>query len=154
MFYTTMVEIGTIPTQKKKTYDGCHAAFSLYPRRLPSALRVQRLHATAIALTPPRPAYVAREARESRVRREPARLACADEASGHCTLPVDELVDEANRPALEAFMQANPSCAECASVEIEWVSTSIGCSLCVDCASVHRRLGTDVSRLRSLSGTT
>ena len=75
---------------------------------------------------------------------------CADEASGQCTLPVDELVDEANRPALEAFMQANPSCAECASVEIEWVSTSIGCSLCVDCASVHRRLGTDVSRLRSL----
>ena len=51
---------------------------------------------------------------------------------------------------LEKMLEANPLCAECTATEVEWVSTSIGVTLCADCAIAHRKLGTNISRLRSI----
>ena len=53
--------------------------------------------------------------------------------------------------SIGAFQAENPTCAECASDEADWVSCSVGVALCADCAAAHRRLGGDFGRLRALS---
>ena len=53
--------------------------------------------------------------------------------------------------SIGAFQAENPLCAECASDDADWVSTSVGVALCADCAAAHRRLGGEFGRLRALS---
>ena len=60
------------------------------------------------------------------------------------------MADKTNAGLLEKMLEANPLCAECTATEVEWVSTSIGVTLCADCAIAHRKLGTNISRLRSI----
>ncbi|CAN0168843.1 unnamed protein product, partial [Discosporangium mesarthrocarpum] len=36
------------------------------------------------------------------------------------------------------------ACAECGHDEVEWVSLTIGVTLCATCASIHRALGTRI----------
>ena len=51
---------------------------------------------------------------------------------------------------LKAFIEANATCCECGAPNVEWVATSVGVTLCADCATAHRRLGGDHARLRAL----
>jgi len=64
--------------------------------------------------------------------------------------PGAEVADKANASVLERMLEANPLCAECGAGEVEWVSTSLGVTLCPDCAIGHRKLGSNISRLRSI----
>lgn len=48
---------------------------------------------------------------------------------------------------------ANSRCAECEEKGTSWASVNIGAFLCVQCADVHRGLGTHVSKVKGCSGT-
>ncbi|KAF2669732.1 ArfGap-domain-containing protein [Microthyrium microscopicum] len=45
----------------------------------------------------------------------------------------------------------NDRCADCAARNPGWASWSLGIFLCVRCASIHRKLGVHVSKIKSLS---
>ncbi|GJN92122.1 hypothetical protein Rhopal_005152-T1 [Rhodotorula paludigena] len=44
----------------------------------------------------------------------------------------------------------NARCADCRAPEPRWASYSLGVTLCIQCAGVHRSLGTHVSKVRSI----
>jgi hypothetical protein len=44
---------------------------------------------------------------------------------------------------------ANSKCFDCGTpMSVEWASVSFGIFLCIECSSLHRRMGTDISRIR------
>jgi len=45
----------------------------------------------------------------------------------------------------------NDKCADCKSTEVKWVSTNLGAFLCINCAGHHRKLGTHISKVQSLT---
>ncbi|CAO3620309.1 unnamed protein product [Cunninghamella echinulata] len=45
----------------------------------------------------------------------------------------------------------NEYCADCRARNPKWASYSLGVFLCVRCASIHRKMGTHISRIKSLS---
>jgi len=47
----------------------------------------------------------------------------------------------------------NVGCADCGASDNSWASVNLGCFLCVDCASVHRGLGTHITKCKNTSGT-
>lgn len=54
---------------------------------------------------------------------------------------------------LEALLAApeNSMCADCSTTShLTWASINLGIFLCIDCAGVHRGLGTHISKVRSL----
>ena len=46
--------------------------------------------------------------------------------------------------------EANMRCADCSSPKPDWCSINLGCLLCIECAGVHRSLGSHLSKVRSL----
>jgi Arf-GAP with SH3 domain, ANK repeat and PH domain-containing protein len=46
--------------------------------------------------------------------------------------------------------EANMRCADCSSPKPDWCSINLGCLLCIECAGVHRSLGSHLSKIRSL----
>jgi len=50
-------------------------------------------------------------------------------------------------------MPENRCCADCKAPESNWASVNLGIFLCTRCASVHRGLGTHVSKTKSCMGT-
>ena len=51
---------------------------------------------------------------------------------------------------LRAVDPGNRVCADCNFAGPDWCSLNLGVVLCIDCSGVHRSLGTDVSKVRSL----
>mmetsp|Transcript_2699 Transcript_2699/g.5108 ORF Transcript_2699/g.5108 Transcript_2699/m.5108 type:complete len:508 (-) Transcript_2699:99-1622(-) len=49
------------------------------------------------------------------------------------------------------ILQHNPICADCSCPCPEWVSINIGVVLCLQCCGIHRELGCNVSKIRSLT---
>jgi hypothetical protein len=45
---------------------------------------------------------------------------------------------------------ANRLCADCGEAEPTWASISLGVLLCIECAGVHRRIGVQITKVRSL----
>ncbi|ORX52358.1 Arf GTPase activating protein [Hesseltinella vesiculosa] len=45
----------------------------------------------------------------------------------------------------------NEYCADCRSRNPRWASHSLGVFLCVRCAGFHRKMGTHISRIKSIS---
>lgn len=45
----------------------------------------------------------------------------------------------------------NELCADCGAEEPRWASINLGITLCIQCAGIHRSLGVDVSKVRSLT---
>ncbi|ORX58565.1 ArfGap-domain-containing protein [Piromyces finnis] len=45
----------------------------------------------------------------------------------------------------------NNYCAECGAKGPQWASTNLGVFLCIRCASIHRKLGTHISKVKSLT---
>ncbi|CAI5721351.1 unnamed protein product [Peronospora destructor] len=52
---------------------------------------------------------------------------------------------------IDELTKANPCCADCGQEPAEWVSTNIGCLLCIECSGIHRSLGVHESKVRSLA---
>eukprot|EP00026_Physarum_polycephalum_P013411 Phypoly_transcript_13807.p1 GENE.Phypoly_transcript_13807~~Phypoly_transcript_13807.p1 ORF type:complete len:260 (+),score=28.00 Phypoly_transcript_13807:54-782(+) len=48
------------------------------------------------------------------------------------------------------LLPGNNVCADCSAKDPKWVSINIGVFLCIQCAGVHRHLGTHVSQMRSI----
>ncbi|RCI01762.1 hypothetical protein CU098_004189, partial [Rhizopus stolonifer] len=45
----------------------------------------------------------------------------------------------------------NNKCADCFAPNPRWASYSLGIFLCIRCASLHRKMGTHISRVKSVS---
>lgn len=43
----------------------------------------------------------------------------------------------------------NTTCADCGAEDPDWAVHNIGCFVCIDCAGVHRKMGVDISKVRS-----
>ncbi|KAL8968233.1 MAG: hypothetical protein Q9183_002562, partial [Haloplaca sp. 2 TL-2023] len=59
-----------------------------------------------------------------------------------------------NEKALQELVKSVPGndrCADCAARNPGWASWSLGIFLCLRCASLHRKLGTHISKVKSLS---
>ena len=56
------------------------------------------------------------------------------------------------RQVLELAKQSgNDTCADCGGRYPRWASWSLGIFLCVNCAGVHRKMGTHISKIKSLT---
>ncbi|KAH9847007.1 hypothetical protein C2E23DRAFT_850293 [Lenzites betulinus] len=56
------------------------------------------------------------------------------------------------RTLLELVAQSgNDVCADCKSRNPRWASYNLGIFICVSCASIHRKMGTHVSKVKSLT---
>ncbi|CAK7271586.1 Protein gts1 [Sporothrix epigloea] len=59
-----------------------------------------------------------------------------------------------NEKALQELVQSVPgnnACADCKTRNPAWASWNLGIFLCMRCAAIHRKLGTHVSKVKSLS---
>ncbi|KAH9064609.1 hypothetical protein EDB87DRAFT_1672969 [Lactarius vividus] len=66
---------------------------------------------------------------------------------------VSKIAAERNQKAvLELAMKpGNDSCADCKTRNPRWASHNLGIFICVNCASIHRKIGTHVSKVKSLT---
>ena len=48
-------------------------------------------------------------------------------------------------------IQGNQICADCSCEFPEWTSINLGILICVECSGVHRSLGVQISKVRSLT---
>lgn len=48
-------------------------------------------------------------------------------------------------------LPGNSTCADCGAKNPAWASWNLGIFLCMRCASLHRKLGTHISKVKSLS---
>lgn len=48
-------------------------------------------------------------------------------------------------------ISGNTECADCGAKNPSWASWNLGVFLCMRCASIHRKLGTHISKVKSLS---
>jgi hypothetical protein len=60
------------------------------------------------------------------------------------------VLDDDNSALVLEFIKKNPLCAECSAQPVNWISTSLGLTLCEECAVVHRQLTWAVSKLKSV----
>ncbi|KAK5691287.1 Protein gts1, partial [Elasticomyces elasticus] len=59
-----------------------------------------------------------------------------------------------NEKALQDLVRTVPGndrCADCQAMNPGWASWNIGVFLCMRCATLHRKLGTHISKVKSLS---
>ncbi|KAK3819312.1 MAG: hypothetical protein J3R72DRAFT_479933 [Linnemannia gamsii] len=61
-------------------------------------------------------------------------------------------MDKSERLLAELLkIPVNTICCDCGAANPNWASYSLGCFLCVRCCSVHRKMGTHISKVRSVS---
>ena len=46
---------------------------------------------------------------------------------------------------------SNSTCADCGTPEPDWASLNLGIVVCIECSGIHRKLGSHVTKVRSLS---
>ena len=46
---------------------------------------------------------------------------------------------------------SNDTCADCGKPEPDWASLNLGIVVCIECSGIHRKLGSHVTKVRSLS---
>ncbi|KAG2134103.1 hypothetical protein DEU56DRAFT_809977 [Suillus clintonianus] len=66
---------------------------------------------------------------------------------------VSKITTERNqRTLLELATQpGNDTCADCKSRNPRWASHNLGIFICVNCASIHRKLGTHITKVKSIT---
>jgi hypothetical protein len=70
------------------------------------------------------------------------------------TITISKRQQARNERALQDLIRTIPGndrCADCSAKNPGWASWNLGIFLCVRCASLHRKLGTHVSKVKSLS---
>ncbi|KAJ7130313.1 hypothetical protein C8R44DRAFT_613539 [Mycena epipterygia] len=61
-------------------------------------------------------------------------------------------IERNQRTLLDLVAQpGNDVCADCKVKNPRWASHSLGIFICVSCASVHRKIGTHVTKVKSLT---
>lgn len=50
-------------------------------------------------------------------------------------------------------LPGNTTCADCSAPDTNWASCNLGVFLCVNCAQIHRGVGTHVTKVKSCMGT-
>lgn len=65
---------------------------------------------------------------------------------------MSKLTSDRSTRMLNELLQlpGNNTCADCGALHPRWASYSLGIFLCMSCASVHRKLGTHVSKVKSI----
>ncbi|PHZ10184.1 Arf GTPase activating protein [Rhizopus microsporus ATCC 52813] len=48
-------------------------------------------------------------------------------------------------------MPGNDLCADCGTKNPRWASYSLGVFLCIRCAGIHRKMGTHISKIKSIT---
>ncbi|KAJ7069914.1 hypothetical protein C8F01DRAFT_1246080 [Mycena amicta] len=68
-------------------------------------------------------------------------------------MSVNKLAADRNQKILLelAALPGNDVCADCKVKNPRWASYSLGIFICVNCASIHRKIGTHVSKVKSLT---
>ncbi|PIL29316.1 hypothetical protein GSI_09367 [Ganoderma sinense ZZ0214-1] len=68
-------------------------------------------------------------------------------------MSINKIATERNqRTLLELVAQpGNDVCADCKSRNPRWASYSLGIFICMNCASIHRKMGTHISKVKSLT---
>ncbi|KYQ90912.1 pleckstrin (PH) domain-containing protein [Tieghemostelium lacteum] len=61
--------------------------------------------------------------------------------------------NEANIETIKQLSQLeeNRYCADCGEPKPQWAASNIGVFLCITCAGIHRKLGTHISRIKSVT---
>ncbi|KAJ9141784.1 UBA domain-containing protein 3 [Pleurostoma richardsiae] len=70
------------------------------------------------------------------------------------TLPLSKRQQARNEKVLQELVHSVPGnnvCADCGARNPAWASWSLGIFLCMRCATIHRKLGTHISKVKSLS---
>ncbi|KAK0413686.1 hypothetical protein QR680_006943 [Steinernema hermaphroditum] len=87
----------------------------------------------------------------------------SDSGAQNCTMSIDQLSTSPSstgesavvppRSFLEELRQVpgNDCCADCFTPDAKWVSLNLGVVLCIECCGIHRSLGVQVSKVRSLT---
>jgi stromal membrane-associated protein len=47
----------------------------------------------------------------------------------------------------------NKTCADCGATDSSWTSCNLGVFICINCAQIHRGIGTHVTKVKSTMGT-
>lgn len=55
------------------------------------------------------------------------------------------------RQTIAELRERNPYCADCGAADPEWASLNLCIMMCIDCSGIHRKLGTHVSKVRSIT---
>ncbi|KAI0037043.1 putative GTPase activating protein for Arf-domain-containing protein, partial [Vararia minispora EC-137] len=66
---------------------------------------------------------------------------------------VSRLTAEKNAKAVHeiALLPGNDRCADCKTRNPRWASHNLGIFICVSCASIHRKIGTHITKVKSLT---
>ena len=64
---------------------------------------------------------------------------------------IDETMSEMSGVDRILSVAGNRVCVDCAVANPDWASINLGILMCVDCAGVHRSLGTHITQVRSLT---
>ncbi|OAX43756.1 Arf GTPase activating protein [Rhizopogon vinicolor AM-OR11-026] len=60
--------------------------------------------------------------------------------------------ERSQRTLLQLVMQpGNDVCADCKSRTPRWASHNLGIFICINCASIHRKLGTHITKVKSIT---
>ncbi|TPX30794.1 hypothetical protein SmJEL517_g05721 [Synchytrium microbalum] len=62
-------------------------------------------------------------------------------------------LDEKHLKILQELLkqECNQNCADCGQRGPRWASANIGCFLCIRCGGLHRKLGTHISKIKSIT---
>ncbi|PAV62171.1 hypothetical protein WR25_16975 [Diploscapter pachys] len=71
-------------------------------------------------------------------------------ASGGINRPQPKLMSASTLEQIRR-VPGNDRCADCGNEQPKWVSINLGVVLCIECSGVHRSLGVQVSKVRSLT---
>ncbi|TBU41400.1 hypothetical protein BD309DRAFT_898185 [Dichomitus squalens] len=68
-------------------------------------------------------------------------------------MSINKIAAERNQRALMELVSqpGNDLCADCKNRNPRWASYNLGIFLCVGCASIHRKMGTHISKVKSLT---
>jgi hypothetical protein len=73
------------------------------------------------------------------------------------TSPIQDMCEAASTyfvpspNTISELRTVNPYCADCGGAAPEWASLNLCIMVCIDCSGVHRKLGTHISKVRSIS---
>jgi Arf-GAP with GTPase, ANK repeat and PH domain-containing protein 1/3/4/5/6/9/11 len=59
---------------------------------------------------------------------------------------------EKRREHIQALrrIDGNDRCADCSAQQPQWASINLGTLICIECSGIHRKLGSHISKVRSL----